>query len=147
MVTWLDLVQYNYRFISSCTNTFYQVSNRSNSFYRNLLLLNLILTYFQIFDFYLIILFPSEFSRIQFLSKGKKAITFKCVRCFHNFAFIVFFGIFRRLNCFYQINLAYSRSYPYEMLGILYCNYLKIPGGNYPGRNCPGGNYPRWESS
>ena len=82
-----------------------QYQNRSNSFCRNLLLLNLICTYFQMFDFYLIILLPSEFSRIQFLSKDNKTLTFKDVRSFHNFAFIVFFGISRRLNCFIKLSL------------------------------------------
>ena len=52
MVTWLELVKYEYRFISPCTNTIYQLSNRSNSIYRNLLSLNLIL----LFEYYYLII-------------------------------------------------------------------------------------------
>jgi hypothetical protein len=101
MLLWLDLVKYNSP--NTCTNTFYQTSNRSESLYRKLLLLYLISIYLLIFDFYLIILLPSEFFRVQILKKGKKALVFKCVRSFHNFTFIILFGTFKCMTCFYQI--------------------------------------------
>jgi hypothetical protein len=149
MLLWLDLVKYNCRLISpnTCTNTFYQVSNRCNSLYRNLLLHHLILTYLLIFDFYLIILLPSEFFRVQFLNKGKKALVLKCVRSFHNFAFIVLIGSFKCLTCFYQINFMYLMSYPCELLALWYFTLHLIlssdihpnPGPTHSSNNFSGG--------
>ena len=98
----LDNLLYNYRFISfnTCTNTLTSVSKkRFSSIYRDLHFILLILAFFIVFDFFFIIILPSELFEVQLLTKHRMKQTCRIVKFIH-------------CGCFNLSFYAYKRSLP-----------------------------------
>ena len=120
----LDQLKFNYRFISlsTCTSTFSRVPNRSNSLYKDFLLLFLKLTYIVVFDFYLIILLPTDFFQIHFLTERRIILASKCIRNFHCCNFNLFFCTLKRTASIFCIYFRCLYSYPHEMIAYIALN-------------------------
>ena len=113
-------IETKYRFVPFNTPTNILISAQKSSIltYRNMILPILLLSYLTIFDYYLIILLPCQFFKVNLDIKARVKRSFAFVKGFHCCTANITISVCYRLSCINYINLTYFSYHPHETLAV-----------------------------